>query len=88
MVEYRVKGAFFENDKASGPRYTGFVEIDGVRTNIALWPKVSAKGDDYLQVSEKKPMPGAGTAPRAPAMNSPIKQAPPRNRDMDDDIPF
>jgi len=87
MVEYRVKGAFFESDKG-GPKYTGFVEIDDVRTNIALWPKVSAKGDDYLQVSEKKPMPGAGTAPRAPAMNSPIKQAPPRNRDMDDDIPF
>jgi len=51
---YRVKGAFFENMKPTGPAFTGFVEIDGVRTEIALWPKTSQKGTNYFQVSEDK----------------------------------
>jgi hypothetical protein len=54
MTEYRVKGAFFENPKDSGPAFTGFVEIDGVKTPMALWPKRSAAGANYLQVSEDK----------------------------------
>src|SRR6266550_2750674 len=54
MTEYRVKGAFFENIKDSGPAFTGFVEIDGVKTSIALWPKRSAAGANYLQCSEDK----------------------------------
>lgn len=93
--KYRVSGAMFENTKA-GPAYTGFVEIDGVKTNIALWPKRSAKGQDYMQVAENKMLDksgGTGVAPRAPAANSPFKARTagsgfvPKS-DMDDDIPF
>ena len=88
--QYRVSGAMFKNTRGAGPEYTGFVEIDGVKTNIALWPKRSAKGDDYLQVGENKPKEGYAAPPGNPAMNSPMKPrvAPPQRNDMDDDIPF
>lgn len=90
---FRVKGAFFENDK-QGPAFTGFVEIDGVRTNIALWPKTSQKGVNYFQVSEDKK--NAPQATTAKAASSPFTRHPPKpankpapdNSDMDDDIPF
>lgn len=79
MTEYRVKGALFENTKG-GPAFTGFVEIDGVKTMLALWPKVSAAGNDYLQVSEDKKQQqkydakqGNDAAPRAPAVRSPFQ---------------
>lgn len=91
MVEYRVKGAMFANTKERGPAFSGFVEIDGVKTNIALWPKRSAAGADYLQVSENKKMEqGSSPAPRQPQMNSPIRpRDPPSGRsEMDDDVPF
>ena|SRR5258707_15882206 len=98
--QYRVKGAFFENERG-GPAYTGFVEIDGVKTKLALWAKTSQAGQQYLQVSEDKkmvggPVPSGGHAPsrgftpaarRAPA--PPRPHDPPYGRDdMDDDIPF
>lgn len=92
MPEYRVKGAFFENVKDVGPAFTGFVEIDGVKTSIALWPKTSAAGANYLQVSEDKKKPGAagGGAPPAKSPFKPRQPAPtrPQPNDMDDDIPF
>ena len=98
MVEYRVKGALFENTKDSGPAFTGFVEIDGVKTSLALWPKTSAKGENYLQVSEdkKRAAPAGGTAPpskspfapRKPAAAPNLRGNDPRDSDMDDDIPF
>src|SRR6266446_6132783 len=97
MTEYRVKGAFFENVKDSGPAFTGFVEIDGIRTAIALWPKRSAAGANYLQVSEDKKKSGnkvAGTSPPSPSQSpfkprKPLGNDPPGNNpDMDDDIPF
>lgn len=92
MVEYRVKGAFFENVKDTGPAFTGFVEIDGVKTNIALWPKTSANGNNYLQVSEDKKRVQPSTPQGSPAKGSPFKPrqpAPPApQNDMDDDIPF
>ena len=98
MTEYRVKGAFFENIKDSGPAFTGFVEIDGVKTSIALWPKRSAAGANYLQVSEDKKGGPKGKAaasggsspfkPRKPIGNDPPGELPRRNSDMDDDIPF
>jgi len=103
MQDYRVKGAFFENIKDSGPAFTGFVEIDGVKTMIALWPKTSAKGDNYLQVSEDKKQAkktaapsGSPLRPRMPAPkpnlrgsgNDPPGELPRRKSDMDDDIPF
>lgn len=94
MPEYRVSGAFFENTKG-GPKYTGFVEIEGVRTKIALWPKVSAKGDNYLQCSEDKkkdagPAAGGGGSPFKPRAR-PIQGNDPRGStlpDIDDEILF
>lgn len=66
MVDYRIKGAFFENEKEVGPAFTGFVEIDGVKTMMALWPKTSAAGKNYLQVSEDKKKGGTKPAPNSP----------------------
>lgn len=100
MPEYRVKGALFENERDSGPAFSGFVEIDGTKTHITCWPKTSAAGKNYLQISEdrKKAVGGAG----APPPRSPFKPRQPAaqpnlrgsgNRvddDLDDgsDIPF
>lgn len=91
----RVNGAIFENTSGRGPAYTGVVEIDGVKTQIALWPKVSQAGKDYLQISEDKkrpqaqgnlaPRPSQGFSPQRPVQPRP---APGKNSDMDDDIPF
>ena len=89
--QYRVKGAFFENEKPNGPAFTGFVEIDGVRTEIALWPKTSAKGQNYFQVSEdkRKQQQQATAAPRSPFAKKQVQMPSPRPpNDMDDDIPF
>ena len=93
--QYRVSGAFFENDRGSGPAFTGFVEIDGVKTHIALWPKTSRAGVNYFQVSEDKKknqaQQGGGPAPRSPFGQRPSAKPPMRtvpNNDMDDDIPF
>lgn len=93
--QYRVKGAFFESDKPTGPAYSGFVEIDGVKTKLVLWAKTSAAGQQYLQVSEDKklvggPVPSGGHAPARGFTPAAKRQpAPPRPNDMDDDeIPF
>jgi hypothetical protein len=90
MPEYRIKGALFENERDSGPAFTGFVEIDGVKSMIALWPKVSAKGARYLQVSEDKKKANATSS--TPPASSPFKPRKPIGNDargdMDDDIPF
>jgi len=67
---YRVRGAFFENMKPTGPAFTGFVEIDGVRTEIALWPKTSQKGTNYFQVSEDKGKKKPAQSSFAPAPQS------------------
>jgi hypothetical protein len=102
MVDFRVKGAFFENVKDTGPAFTGFVEIDGVKTQIALWPKTSAKGQNYLQVAEEKKRSGAVAPPKSPfrprgqQQQAPQQQAPQQqpqgygpgyNNDLDDEIP-
>ena len=96
MVEYRVKGALFENTKDSGPAFTGFVEIDGVKTSLALWPKISAKGDRYLQVSEDKkktsPPPSVNSPfkPKAGGLVKPIQRGNDPRDDFEDDsdVPF
>lgn len=91
MQNYRVKGAFFENIRDTGPAFTGFIEIDGVKTQIALWPKTSAKGQNYLQVAEdKRKDPNAGaSAPKSPFKPRATQtQPPPKDDDMDDTIPF
>ncbi len=92
--KYRVSGAFFENTKG-GPAFSGFVEIDGVKTYLALWPKTSAAGNNYLQVSEDKKAPGAKPqGAQQPGQFKPrTQQAPvrPTARPADDDedeIPF
>jgi len=91
MTEYRIKGAFFENIKDSGPAFTGFVEIDGVKTSIALWPKRSAAGANYLQVSEdKKQAKKAAASPAGSPFRprKPIGNDPPGKPVPDDDDPF
>lgn len=95
MTEYRVKGAFFENEKNVGPAFTGFVEIDGVKTSIALWPKRSAKGANYLQVSEDKKKsqeppanPNSPFRPRIPNQQPNLRASGNDPRDDGDDIPF
>jgi hypothetical protein len=81
MNDYRIKGAFFETEGDTGPAFTGFVEIDGVKTNIALWPKTSAKGQNYLQVSEDKKKQAASSRMRSPFDRKPAIT---RNDDPDD----
>lgn len=97
----RVAGAIFQNTSGRGPEYTGVVEIDGVKTQIALWPKVSQGGKNYLQISEDRKRP-QGAGPGAPRPSgSPMPQRPqgyqpgrpaqpkkPDDDDMDDTIPF
>ena len=79
---YRVKGAFFENMKPTGPAFTGFVELDPayfqslisaggpVKIEIALWPKTSQKGTNYFQVSEDKGKKKPAQSSFAPAPQS------------------
>jgi hypothetical protein len=89
MNDYRIKGAFFENVKDTGPAFTGFVEIDGVKTSIALWPKTSAKGQNYLQVAEDKKKPvQQSRSPFRP--RQPVTGNDPRDgfADDDQDVPF
>jgi len=86
--KYRVSGAVFEAKGGNGPAFSGFVEIDGIKTHIALWPKTSAAGNDYLSISEDKraadKAAGGGSSPysRKPAPE------PRRPTDDDDEIPF
>jgi hypothetical protein len=82
----RVSGALFENLRDTGPAFKGFVEIDGVKTQIVLWPKTSAKGQNYLQVAEDKRLP---QHPREQGRLSQIKPRndPRDNSDMDDELP-
>lgn len=98
--KYRVNGAIFQNNKPNGPMYSGVVEIDGVKTYIALWEKRSAAGNDYLQISEDKKaadkaagnqsQQGGGAANRFARPAPQRAPTPPaaKNADMDDDIPF
>ena len=84
MAQYRISGALFENKRDRGPRFSGVIEIDGKKENIALWPKTSAKGHEYLSVSEDKKQQdknSSGPSPFKP-------RATPARGDMDDDIPF
>lgn len=98
--KYRISGALFENQKDRGPAFTGTIEIEGNKYQVALWPKTSAKGTNYLQVSEdkKKPMPtgggpqsGSPFKPRAQAAASPSANktnSPFEDGDDGDSIPF
>jgi hypothetical protein len=97
-MNYRVRGALFENERDTGPAFTGFVEIDGVKTAVALWPKTSAKGQNYLQVAENKKrqqqVDQRSPPPRSPFNRPHQPQRPlnaPRNDppfdDMNDEIP-
>jgi hypothetical protein len=89
MNDFRIKGAFFENVSDTGPAFTGFVEIDGVKTQIALWPKTSAKGQNYLQVAEDRKRQSErrlAPAPRSPFDRKPVTRNDPV--DLDDDIQF
>jgi hypothetical protein len=91
--KYRVNGALFENENPNGPAFRGFIEIDGKKEQIALWPRTSNAGKNYLSIAEEKKM----QKPAAPASKSPFgrpKQSQqdsqqgflPKN-DMDDEIP-
>jgi hypothetical protein len=90
MPEYRVSGALFEVDRQGGPAFTGFIEINGEKTMLALWPKTSAKGQNYFQISEdKKRVDKMANRPKAA---SPFKPKPSITsndpRDDGEDIPF
>ena len=93
MDKYRIKGAFFGEHQKHRSSIYWICRNRRVKTLMALWPKTSAKGDNYLQVSEdkKKAMqpasaPPAPRSPFKPRGNDPQGSLP-RN-DMDDDIPF
>ena len=79
--QYRISGAIFEV-QGGGPAFTGFIEIDGKKEFIALWPKTSAKGQNYFQVAEDKKRvekEGARSSPspfKPKPKPSPIKQLP------------
>lgn len=62
--QYRVSGAIFQKDR--GPAFSGFVEIDGVKTYISLWEKVSGSGTTYWQVSEDRKPPGQNQQAQQP----------------------
>lgn len=63
--QYRVSGALFQRDR--GPAFSGFVEIDGVKTYISLWEKVSGSGTTYWQVSEDRKPPGQNQQVQQPS---------------------
>lgn len=89
----RVSGAIFKNKSGRGPEYTGVIEIDGKKEQIALWPKTSQAGKDYLQIAEDRKKPDIPTPP-SPGLRSPPPRNPVRPKstsdddDMDDTIPF
>lgn len=99
MPEYRVKGALFENERDTGPAFSGVIEIDNVKTFITCWPKKSAAGKNYLQISEDRkkaassPATGGGGRspfqPRKPTQQPNLRGAGSLpHDDMDEDIPF
>lgn len=52
-----INGCFFPNDR--GPKYKGFIEIDGVRHQLTLWDRTSKKdGKPFLGVSKDEPRDG------------------------------
>lgn len=88
----RISGAIFAKEIPNGPVYAGVIEIDGVKHQISLWEKTSAKGNSYLSISEDKraaqqdaPKTASQYAPKRPAAPKPSGGLP---KDMDDDIPF
>ena len=61
---------------------------DGSQHNIALWEKTSAKGNNYLQISEdKKAKPPGTPSPAAGGGNKFQRPAPKKDEDPDL-IPF
>lgn len=50
----RVTGALFERDNPNGPALSGFIEIEGVKTYIAIWPRTSKAGQGYYGIDEDK----------------------------------
>ena len=86
--QYRVRGALFENENPNGPAFRGFIEIDGVKTQITLWPRTSNKGQNYLAVSEDKPKPDA-PRPKSPfGRQQPQQDRFPKSNMDDDEFPF
>lgn len=101
--QFRVGGALFEVENPNGPAFSGVIQIEGVEYKVACWPKTSAAGKNYLQISEDKRAREAsggggqqnrftqraigGPSPGYKLGNPPDKPGN-RNDDMDDDIPF
>lgn len=89
--KYRVSGALFAKDAPNGPVFAGTIEIDGVKTAISVWEKVSAAGNNYLQITEDKRAQAkidGGQQAQAPAASKFRRPAPPKPSDDDDSIPF
>jgi hypothetical protein len=52
-----IKGALFPSKYDTGPMAKGFVEIDGVRHQLAVWKNTSKTGEEYWGVTQDKPNP-------------------------------
>lgn len=62
----KVQGALFkarERRTDNSPNYTGTIEVDGKKLNLAGWVKRSASGIDYISIAaqEQKPKEDANT---------------------------
>lgn len=85
MAEYdnNLRGALFKNDRKETekqPDYTGNVEVEGQKYNMAGWMRKSQKGQAYMSISLSVPQP-QGAAPMPSQANH-------SSSSMDDEIPF
>ena len=83
MPEYdnNLRGALFKNDrkeKENQPDYTGNVEVEGTKYNMAGWMRQSKAGKPFMSISLSIPEP-QNSAPRPTAS---------AGHSMDDEIPF
>ena len=85
MAEYdnNLRGALFRNEKKekeNQPDYTGNVEVEGTKYNMAGWMRDAKSGKKYMSISLYIPEPKHSAAPvSAPSQTS---------QSMDDEIPF
>lgn len=92
MPEYdnNLSGALFKNKKKEAenqPDYTGEMEVEGVKYDMAGWMQTSKKGQPYMKVRLSIPQPKTVSPPPPP-----IQQTPPPIQQkasvVDDEIPF
>ena len=78
-----LRGALFRNDKkvegSNQPDYTGNMEVEGTKYNMAGWMREAKSGIKYMSVSLSIPEPRHSAPPPVPNTS---------NTSMDDEIPF